>query len=345
MVELGGGGRRAYRDVEKHLPACATFSSTVSTSDREYLDEEYGDVGAGAWPPVPRRPARKPWLAVVLSLVVPGLGHVYIGEMRRGLRLWSALLLIPIVSSWTGLMGHFWGLLAVILVWGGLYLFVLQDVAGRARALESFEPGPDQRWTVYLGVVLFAATMVSPLIRGVLVHQSFLVPSVSMLPTIVPGDHLIARKGSFAADELARGDVVIYRSVADPSVTQLSRIVGLPGEEVDLVDKAVFIDGEPLDEVPAVHHGDSRTYPDDPTLPDLARARDQAGPVRVPEGHVFLMSDNRDAAYDSRFFGPVPIVNIRARPLYVYWSRAPGAGGGALSSWGSIRSRFGVRIE
>lgn len=320
----------------------------MSTSDREYLEQEYGDVGPGAWPPVPpvgRHPARKPWLAAALSLVVPGLGHVYVGEVRRGLRLWSALLAIPILSSWFGVLSHFWGLVGILLVWGGLYLYILMDASSRARALESFEPGPDQRWTVYVGVVLFAATVVSPMIRVVLAHQSFLVPTVSMMPTIVPGDHLLARKGSFAGDELQRGDVVIYQSVVDPAIVQVSRIVGLPGEEVDLVDKAVFIDGEPLDEVPAVHHGDPRTYPDGPMIPEATRARDQAGPLRVPEGHVFLMSDNRDAAYDSRFFGPVPISNIRARPLYVYWSRSPGPGGGALSLSGSIRPRFGTRIE
>jgi len=83
-----------------------------------------------------------------------------------------------------------------------LYLYVVNDAARRARVLESFELGPDQRWTVYVGIVLFAATTVSPLAVSLLPYQTFLIPSESMEPTVLPGDHLVARKGSMSVDEL-----------------------------------------------------------------------------------------------------------------------------------------------
>jgi len=321
----------------------ARFVVTVNKEERAYLDAEYGDAGEGAWPPVRRRPDRRPWLAALLSLIVPGLGHVYVGQVRRGLCLWGALILVVIASAWSGLLDHFWGLVVMLVVVVGAYLYILVDAARRARSMETFAPGRWQRWWVYVGVVLFAALVVRPLVRFVVPVQSFSIPSASMEPTLQPGDHLIARKGHVAARDVERGDLVIFTSVEDPSATQVYRIIGLPGEVIDLVDKKVTIDGRPLEDNPAVHFDDPSTYPDVDAVHPMQRARDQLGPVEIPPDHVFVMGDNRDAAYDSRYFGPVPIENIKARPLYVYWSRRsaePGLPGGPTKL-----SRIGLSLR
>ena len=323
--------------------ARARFGVTVNKEDRGYLDAEYSDAGEGAWPPVRRRPVRRPWLAALLTLIVPGLGHVYVGQVRRGLSLWAALILVVIVSAWSGLLDHFWGLVAMVVLVVGAYLYTLVDAARRARSMETFEPGRWQRWWVYAGFVLCAAVVVRPLVRIVVPVQSFAIASASMEPTLQPGDHLIARKGHVSARDVERGDLVIFTSVEDPSVTQVYRIIGLPGEVIDLVDKKVTIGGRPLEENPAVHFDDPSTYPDVDTVHPMQRARDQLGPVEIPPDCVFVMGDNRDAAYDSRYFGPVPIENLRARPLYVYWSRRPAEPG--LPGGPAKLSRIGLRLR
>jgi signal peptidase I len=173
---------------------------------------------------------------VSLSLLVPGLGQVYNGDLRRGMRLWSLLIALFVVPSWLGALDHFLGLVLVILAAVSVLLYILFDAWGGARRLAK-------------------------------------------------------------------------------------RIVGLPGEELDIRDKVVFIDGAPLDEEAYARFVDPTVYPDSPSLPGLARLRDQTGPIVIPEGTVFVLGDNRDQSFDSRVLGPVPISYLRGRPLYVYWNR------------------------
>lgn len=309
-------------------------------SERAYLEAEYGDVGEGPWLPVRRRPARRPWVALALTLLVPGLGHLYGGDLRRGLRLWSGLLALLLVPAWFGALDHFWGLVVVLSLAGGLYLYTMWDAASRARSMQTFEPGPYNRWWVYGAVVLFSTTVVAPGVKLLVPIQTFATQSGSMEPTIRPGDRFCARKGSFAADDIERGDVVLFESIEDPALLQTFRIVGLPREEIRIVDKTVYIDGEPLGEDAYAQFGDGTTYPASPFVPEEIRARDQFGPLIVPAGHVFVMGDNRDFAYDSRFFGPVPVSNVRGRPLYVYLNRHTT---GFTASWDV--SRVGRRID
>jgi len=292
----------------------------MKDADAAYLEAEYGDVTAGDWPPRPRRPARRPWLAGLLSVLVPGLGHVYLGEMRRGVALWSGLIALFVLPAWAGFLDHFWGLAVVVAAAAALYLYVIRDATVRARRLDHFEPGPYNHGWVYLAFFLFANTVVAPGVRFVIPIQSFVTPSTSMDPTLRPGDHFVARKGSFEPEGRARGDVVAFRSPAEPAVSLVYRIVGLPGEEIEVVHQIVRIDGEPLVEPYARYRSAALSI-----LPEALRERlDRFGPYRVPEGHVFVMGDNRNESYDSRFIGPVPVESIYARPLYVYWNNRSG---------------------
>ncbi|HSL84852.1 MAG TPA: signal peptidase I [Thermoanaerobaculia bacterium] len=307
----------------------------MKDAEAAYLEAEYGDVTEGDWPPKRRRPVRRSWVAVGLTLLLLGLGHVYVGEMRRGLVLWSGFLGLLMGSAWSGLLDRFWGLLIVLVAALGLLVYAMGDAASRARRLRSFDPKPYNRWWVYAAVVLFAA-VVGPGIRALVPIQSFYIPSGSMEPTLQPGDHFYARRGTFGAEDLARGEIVVLRSPEDPTVFVVYRIVGLAGEEIDVVDKAVHIDGRPLDE-PYAHFREEVTYPDSSSVHESLRRRDQFGPFLIPEETVFVMGDNRDRSYDSRFIGPVPLANLHARPLYIYWHRDP--------VWTSDFSRIGRTVE
>jgi len=157
-------------------------------------------------------------------------------------------------------------------------------------------------------------------IRSWLPVRAFRVPSGSMEPAIQVGDHLIADMRVWTLREPQRGDLAIYRSPERPATFIVSRVIGLPGERIELRDKRVQIDGEPIDD-PWATPLDGRTYSDSRFYPEMMRRRDQFGPLVVPEGTLFLLGDNRDNSNDSRFQGPIDRSLLVGRPLYLYWSR------------------------
>ena len=165
--------------------------------------------------------------------------------------------------------------------------------------------------------------------------QAFVVPTPSMEATVLTGDHVVVNKFVFgpsaipALDRLLprrpvrRGDVIVFKYPEDPRRDFVKRTVALPGDQVEIRDKAVLVNGE-AEREPRVSHSDARIIPNDSGLPDSARRRDQVSPFRVPPGSYFALGDNRDNSYDSRFWGPVPAANLKGRPLFVYWSYPAG---------------------
>lgn len=161
--------------------------------------------------------------------------------------------------------------------------------------------------------------------------QAFQVPTASMEKNILVGDHLIVNKFIFAPHHegflsrllpyrpVRRGDVLVFKFPEDPRRDFIKRTVALPGETVEIRDKAIFVEGRRLEE-PEVYYSDDRIWPDDPHLPDSYRRRDQSHPFTVPPDSYFALGDNRDNSYDSRFWGAVPAGNLKGRALFVYWS-------------------------
>ncbi len=153
------------------------------------------------------------------------------------------------------------------------------------------------------------------------VAQATVVPSESMSPTILVGDHFFLDKVAFPANypqviqrflparTIHRGEIVAVWSPENPNIRLVKRVVGLPGETLEVRHRIVYIDGRRLEE-PYVVHVDSR---------EIDR-RDNFGPVIIPSDHFFLMGDNRDNSNDSRFWGFAPLENIIGTPLFVYWS-------------------------
>ncbi len=194
------------------------------------------------------------------------------------------------------------------------------------------------------------AAVVFALFARTFLFQAFAVPTPSMEKNVLAGDRLLVNKflyspraGPFAAllpgRCVRRGDVVVFRFPQDPRRDFIKRVVALPGETVGIRDRIVSIDGRPLEE-PYVFHADDRVWPDDPSVPEERRRRDQLAPVRVPEGAYFVMGDNRDDSSDSRAWGPVPAGHVVGRALFVYWSltpRPPDATSGRTAILGAIR--------
>jgi signal peptidase I len=159
--------------------------------------------------------------------------------------------------------------------------------------------------------------------------QSFKIPTGSMIDNLLIGDHLFVNKFIFGVPgplqaltplrDVERGDIVVFRFPEDPAVDYVKRVIALPGETVTIRDKVVHVNGKALDES-YVSFRDPTVIPSSPGLPEPFRSRDQFGPFTVPPGEYFMMGDNRDDSYDSRYWGTVPRPLIKGRPFLVYWS-------------------------
>lgn len=157
------------------------------------------------------------------------------------------------------------------------------------------------------------------------VVQAFKIPSGSMEPTLLVGDHLLVSKfiygirnpfsGGIWVDirDPRRYDVVVFKYPQNPSQDYIKRVIALPGETVEIRDKQVYIDGEPLLDPKAV-------FLDDEILPAARQPRDNFGPVRVGDGELFVMGDNRDNSHDGRFWGMVETTALRGKAFVLYWS-------------------------
>jgi signal peptidase I len=134
-------------------------------------------------------------------------------------------------------------------------------------------------------------------------------------------------------DPIRRGDIIVFKYPEEPERDFIKRVIGLPGETIELRKKRVLIDGTQLDE-PYVQY----LSPPDQDDGDEFDVRVQYGPVTVPPGHFFMMGDNRDNSQDSRYWGFLPQEYVKGRALFVYFSFGEGDLAEAVSGvrWGRI---------
>lgn len=168
------------------------------------------------------------------------------------------------------------------------------------------------------------------------VAQTFYIPSASMEDTLQVGDHLFVNRFIFGAEgplggswllpsrPVQRGDVVIFRSVEDPSVDVVKRCIGLPGDRLRMVSRKLWVNDVALEESAyAVHKKPGEMSSRSAERPYIHK-RDNFPEVTVPPGQYFCFGDNRDDSHDSRAWGPLPVHHIKGRALFIYWSYGGG---------------------
>ncbi len=184
------------------------------------------------------------------------------------------------------------------------------------------------KWITELIVII----MVVLLIRA-FVAQAYNIPSGSMKPTLLVGDFILVNKLVYKFSEPQRGDIVVFKYPIDPSIDFIKRIIALPGEEVEVRNNQVFINGKPLPlvEVGKGEENGIRKIIYEEVLPegkkhkiqvyeDFPFSRRDFGPILVPPGHYFVMGDNRDNSEDSRYWGFLPKENIVGKAFVIYFS-------------------------
>ncbi|MEJ2086330.1 MAG: signal peptidase I [Acidobacteriota bacterium] len=189
------------------------------------------------------------------------------------------------------------------------------------------------------------------------VVKTFFIPSASMEESLLIGDHLFVNRfiygpasssverTLFPLRHVQRGDIVIFRSPERPLVDMVKRCVALAGDEVQLINKALLVNGERVDDASYTWHRDSRLFEDRSSIPESARRRDNFGPYVVPKDHIFCLGDNRDQSYDSRFWGPVPAHFVKGRAFMIYWSFGGETSDGVWRGWGDkLRQLAGTAV-
>ena len=146
------------------------------------------------------------------------------------------------------------------------------------------------------------------------VFQAFKIPTGSMEPNLLVGDHLIVNKMRFAP--IKRGDVVVFKFPKDPERDFVKRVIGLPGDRIELHKKKVYVNGQPIDE-PYAHFMEPPSADGTTKIDDV---REEYGPVNVPTDQYFMMGDNRDNSEDSRYWGFLPKNYVKGNAEFLYFS-------------------------
>jgi signal peptidase I len=274
----------------------------------------------------------RPWLAAVLSLLVPGVVHAYLGRVGRGVLVFvgtlatgllvtiaeAAVLILPSRAIAVG---------SITLAFGvafGFVFFVAHDAYHVARRSTTRRMGAALAFLV-ASFVLYEV-LVQPVSRCFV--RPYKMPSRAMAPTLLVGDHVMVDMLSFGAryrlwsfdrtlkrfppiEAPRSGDIVVFTNPRDPAQEFMKRVVAVAGESVEMRDRQLYVDGEAVQEPFAVYR------------PGGTALSNRFGPLTVPPGQVFLMGDNRDESYDSRSWGPIPTERITGLVRAVYWSWDP----------------------
>ncbi len=273
---------------------------------------------------------RKPWVAGLLSLLMPGLGQMYNGQVKKGLFFYCFSLAVKLTASF--LIIALWvpfNFVIPVLLGLSFLLYILLDAIRTAKRLgDTYQLRAYNKWYAYLIAFVLLSLVVEEALditRKEVIAQSYRIPSGAMIPTLQIGDRILVDKLAYGVHipfwghymvryrKPERGDIVIFAYPKDRSKDFIKRVIGLEGDLLEIRKKKVYIDGQ-LVKDPHAH------FEDGEILLGPFRSRDNYGPETVPENNVFVLGDNRDRSHDSRFWGFLDIRDVKGKAFIIYWS-------------------------
>ena len=174
---------------------------------------------------------------------------------------------------------------------------------------------PKPLWREYVEVLLISLTA-AVLLRFFIV-SAYRVDSASMEDTLLEGDYIFVNKLAYSFSKPKTSDIIVFAYPLNPTKDYIKRIVALPGQTVEIIDKVVYVDNRLADILPNVKTTDPKI------MAAQLSTRDNFGPMQVPAGQYFVLGDNRDTSQDSRFWGFLPEENIKGKAIFIYWSWKP----------------------
>lgn len=253
---------------------------------------------------------RKPIIALLLSLLTLGLGQIYNGQFWKGIALFLAGLIINKVFNIFHFASTFRGAAIEFLIGLIFSVYVIMDALRTAKRIGHMELHNYQRWYVYVGFFLISLITMMPYFQT---YKTYKMSSGSMQPSMHIEECFVVDLKAYLENSPKRGDLVIFEYPEDKKIDFTKRVVGLPGEKIEIRNKQVFINNNLLEESYIQHVDDS-------IISGSVNPRDNFGPLIIPPQCFFVMGDNRDQSHDSRFYNCVDAKLIKAKVLYIYWS-------------------------
>jgi signal peptidase I len=259
-----------------------------------------------------------PLLTALLTVLTPGLGHIYIGQAKRGIVLFSLGMAtwVLLIFSLMGVLARFWMCAVSLALLLGLWLYVMIDATLRACHVADYPRQPYNKWSVYAGASIVAWLITATLFVYATQASSsgqlryFRATATSMAPTLRAGEYFLADATYYRGHHPSRGEVIVYVHPKQPDLPVIKRIIAVEGDRVAVKGGRAIVNGMAVEE-PYVDPG-----PGDNLNANMAE-------VRVPAGHVFVLGDNRAASVDSRdevAHGPVPVENLIGRVTDIAFS-------------------------
>jgi signal peptidase I len=165
---------------------------------------------------------------------------------------------------------------------------------------------------LYLSLYIISTLVLIPI-------QTYKIPAGSLFPTIMIGDRIVSSK-VWSTENLKRSDMIVFPYPHDPSIDYIKRVIGLPGEIIEIRKDLVFINGELIDEPYAYFEPKERSSREAQGLIDAVPVS-RFGPIVIPEGKLFVMGDNRYNSADSRYWGFVELKTVKSKAWFIYWSK------------------------
>lgn len=190
---------------------------------------------------------------------------------------------------------------------------------------ESTDAAPKKKGALRENIEAIIVAVILALFIRTFVVQAFKIPSGSMKDTLLIGDHILVNKFIYGVKapflhktmipikDPKRGDIIVFEFPEDPSKDFIKRVIGLPGDVVEIRNKKLVVNGKRIKDAHSIHK-------DPKIFPARLQPRDNLGPITVPEHKLFVMGDNRDFSYDSRFWGFVDLLAVKGKAFIIYWS-------------------------